>query len=99
MEINKQKNGTELNITLTGRLDTNTAPALQSDLKGEADGVSAITLDLSGMDYISSAGLRVLLWLHKECQKNSAVLKVTSCNDVVQDIFQMTGFVNVLNIQ
>ena len=98
MTINKTKNGTELTIALEGRLDTMTAPDLEAELKKSLDGVETLTLDFSKLDYISSAGLRVLLSAHKLMSAKGG-MKVTNVNDVVQEVFEVTGFADILTIE
>ena len=98
MTINKTKNGTELTIALEGRLDTMTAPDLDAELKKSLDGVETLTLDFSKLDYISSAGLRVLLSAHKLMSAKGG-MKVTNVNDVVQEVFEVTGFADILTIE
>ena len=98
MTINKTKNGTELTIALEGRLDTMTAPDLEAELKKSLDGVETLTLDISKLDYISSAGLRVLLSAHKRMSTKGG-MKVTNVNDVVQEVFEVTGFADILTIE
>ena len=98
MIINKSLNGTHLNIALEGRLDTVTAPDLEKVLKDSLDGVDTLTLDFAKLDYISSAGLRVLLSTHKMMVKKGG-MKVTNVNEIVQEVFDVTGFVDILNIE
>ena len=98
MTINKTQNGTALTIALEGRLDTMTAPELEAELKKSLDGVETLTLDFSKLDYISSAGLRVLLSAHKLMSAKSG-MKVTNVNDVVQEVFEVTGFADILTIE
>lgn len=85
-------------FTLEGRLDTTTAPALEKELKGALDGVSELTLDFSALDYISSAGLRVLLSAQKLMNKQGK-MKITHVNDIIQEIFEVTGFSEILTVE
>ena len=96
--INKTQNGTALTIALEGRLDTMTAPELEAELKKSLDGMETLTLDFSKLDYISSAGLRVLLSAHKLMSAKGG-MKVTNVNDVVQEVFEVTGFADILTIE
>ena len=97
MTINKTQNGTALTVAIEGRLDTMTAPKLEAELKGSLNGITALTMDLSTLDYISSAGLRVLLSAQKIMNKQGE-MKVTGANETVQDVFDVTGFSDILNI-
>ena len=97
MTINKKQDGSALSIALEGRLDTTTAPELEQELSKSLDGVTALTLDMAGLDYISSAGLRVLLTAHKTMMKQGE-MKLINLNEVVQEVFDVTGFSDILNI-
>lgn len=98
MKIEKKQEGSALVIALEGRLDTTTAPELEKELKSSLDGVTDLTLDMSGLDYISSAGLRVLLTAHKAMQKQGS-MKVTNVSELVKEVFDVTGFSDILNIE
>ncbi|MBR3108325.1 MAG: STAS domain-containing protein [Clostridia bacterium] len=98
MNIIKNLNGAELTIALEGRLDTTTAPDLEKDLKASLDNVESLIFDLVKLDYISSAGLRVLLSAQKVMNKKGS-MKVTHVNDVVQEVFDVTGFSDILDIE
>ena len=98
MKITKTMNGTTLNIALEGRLDTTTAPELEQALKESLDSATALTLDFSALDYISSAGLRVLLSAHKTMSKKGGMV-VKNVNEIVSEVFDVTGFANILNIE
>ena len=98
MTINKTKNGGELIIALEGRLDTTTAPQLEEELKAALPGVTALIWDMSSLAYLSSAGLRVLLAAQKQMNKQGS-MKVTNVNETIMDIFEVTGFVDVLTIE
>ncbi|MBQ7487190.1 MAG: STAS domain-containing protein [Clostridia bacterium] len=98
MTINKNLNGTDLTIAIEGRLDTTTAPQLEQELNASLEGVNTLTLDFSDLDYISSAGLRVLLSAHKTMSKKGG-MKVTHVNEMVSDVFDVTGFADILNIE
>jgi len=100
MEINQNKTGENLTVALTGRLDTNTAPKLQEALLGTIDGsFKTLEIDLKYLDYVSSAGLRVLLTLQKQCAAQDASMFLSHCNDMARDIFRMTGFDKILDIR
>lgn len=98
MTINKTQNGGELVIALEGRLDTTTAPQLEQELKAALPGVTALIWDMSSLAYLSSAGLRVLLAAQKQMNKQGS-MKVTHVNETIMDIFEVTGFVDVLTIE
>lgn len=98
MTINKIKNGSEMTVALEGRLDTTTAPRLEEELKSALDGVTALTWDMSNLAYLSSAGLRVLLATQKQMNKQGS-MKVIKVNETIMDIFEVTGFVDVLTIE
>ncbi len=97
MTINKTKNGPELSVTLEGRLDTTTAPELEAALKESLDGVSALTIDLEKLEYISSAGLRVLLSAQKIMNRQGE-MKLVKVNEAIMEIFEVTGFSDILTI-
>ena len=98
MNINKIEKGTELIIELEGRLDTTTSPELEKELKQSLSGVTSLILDMDKLDYISSAGLRVLLSAEKEMNKQGSML-VKNVNENIMEIFDVTGFVDILNIE
>ena len=98
MTINKTNNGSSLTVAIEGRLDTTTAPQLEAELKDSLDGVAELVLDLSGMEYISSAGLRVLLSAQKIMSRQGE-MKVTGVCETVMEVFEVTGFSDILNIE
>ena len=98
MTINKQKNGSALTIALEGRLDTTTAPDLEKEIKSGLDGVTEMIMDFASLDYISSAGLRVLLSAQKLMSKQGS-MKVTHVNEMVMEVFEVTGFADILTIE
>ena len=98
MTIEKKVNGNVLEIALEGRLDTMTAPELEAELNQSLGGVDSLTLDFSKLEYISSAGLRVLLSAHKVMSTKGG-MKVTNVNEIVQEVFEVTGFADILNIE
>ena len=97
MTINKTENGASVIVAIEGRLDTTTAPQLEAELKAVLAGITDLTLDLAGLEYISSAGLRVLLHAQKTMNRQGE-MKVTGVSDAVMEIFEITGFNEVLNI-
>lgn len=98
MTITKTQNGTALTLALEGRLDTMTSPDLEAELNKSLPGADSLTLDLSKLDYISSAGLRVLLSAHKLMSAKGG-MKVTHVNEIVQEVFEVTGFSDILIIE
>ena len=98
MSINKEKNGSELVLTLEGRLDTTTAPMLEKELKQEIGGVNLLIMNFAGVEYISSAGLRVLLAAQKVMNRQGQMI-IRSVNDTIADIFEITGFSDVLTVE
>ncbi len=98
MEIKKTLDGEKLTVAISGRLDTTTAPELEEALKESMDGISELVIDFTETEYISSAGLRVLLSAQKTMNKQGSMV-VTGVNDVIMEIFEVTGFVDILDIQ
>ena len=98
MTITKTQAGNALTIALEGRLDTMTSPELEAELKKNMDSAESLTLDFSKLDYISSAGLRVLLSAHKIMSAKGG-MKVTNVNEIVQEVFEVTGFADILTIE
>ena len=98
MTINKIANGSELTIALEGRLDTTTAPELEKELKQNVSGLTSLTIDMEKLEYISSAGLRVLLSAQKVMNKQGNMV-VKNVNENIMEIFEVTGFVDILNIE
>ena len=98
MTITKNKNDNELIITLIGRLDTTTAPQLEAELQENLPGVEHLVLDFAQLDYLSSAGLRVLLAAQKIMNKQGEMI-VRNVNDTIADVFEITGFVDILTIE
>ena len=98
MTIQKEQNGKDLKLAVEGRLDTLTAPELEAELGREMPGAETLTLDFSKLDYISSAGLRVLLAAHKAMSRKGG-MKVTNVNEIVNEVFEVTGFSDILTIE
>lgn len=98
MEIIKNKTGNALDVNLKGRLDTTTAPQLEEVVSGELDGVEVFTLDFSDLEYISSAGLRVLLAAQKRMNKQGK-MSIKNVNDDINEVFEITGFSDILTIE
>ncbi len=98
MTITKTREGSRLALALEGRLDTTTAPQLDAELKNGLAGVTALELDFAGLVYLSSAGLRVLLSAQKTMNRQGS-MKLTHVNDTIMEIFEVTGFVDILTIE
>ena len=98
MTIEKNRNAAELTITLTGRLDTITAPQLEAELKESLPGVESLALDFASLEYLSSAGLRVLLSAQKIMNKQGKMV-VRNVNETISEIFDVTGFCDILTIE
>ena len=98
MNIKKTKQAGKLTISVTGSLDTTTAPALEAALNGALDGVTELVFDLKELEYISSAGLRILLSSMKAMNQKGS-MKVINVNRDIMEIFEMTGFSEVLTIK
>jgi len=98
MTIEKIAEGNKLTIALSGRLDTTTAPKLETELKQNISGVEELVLDLAALEYLSSAGLRVLLSAQKVMNRQGHMV-VRNVNEIIMEIFEVTGFVDVLTIE
>lgn len=98
MTINKTQNGSELTIALEGRLDTTTAPQLDEEIKVSLDGVEKLSFDMAKLEYISSAGLRVLLSAQKVMNKQGSMV-VKNVSEEINEIFEVTGFVDILTLE
>ena len=98
MKITKTQNGTNLEIALEGRLDTTTAPDLEKELNASLDAADTLTLNFADLAYISSAGLRVLLFAQKVMSERGG-MKVVNVNGVIQEVFDVTGFTDILTIE
>lgn len=97
MKIDLKKEDKKLIIKLDGKLDTNTSPELDSKI-GELEGVEEVIIDMNNLDYISSAGLRVLLSMQKVMNKQGKMKIINVCENVM-DIFEVTGFSDILDIE
>uniref|UniRef100_I5AWH5 Anti-sigma factor antagonist n=1 Tax=Eubacterium cellulosolvens (strain ATCC 43171 / JCM 9499 / 6) TaxID=633697 RepID=I5AWH5_EUBC6 len=98
LDINMKENGKELTVELKGELNVGTSPELEQALKGKLEEVDKLIFDLSGLEYISSAGLRVLLFSHQTVSKNGTMI-IRNLTDEVKDIFEVTGFSDAMNIE
>ena len=98
MIIEKNLNGAELTFTIVGRLDTTTAPQLEAEFKQNINGVEKLVLDFTSLEYLSSAGLRVLLAAQKVMNKQGEMI-IKNVNDTINEIFEVTGFIDILTIE
>lgn len=98
MNINIEKNETSLTITLEGRLDTTTSPQLEAALKQNIGNSETLVLDFAQLAYISSAGLRVLLAAQKVMNKQGKMI-LKNVNETIMDVFEITGFSDILTIE
>jgi anti-sigma B factor antagonist len=98
MTIEKKANGTLVTLVVAGRLDTQTAPELEKELDAMASGVTELIFDMTGLEYVSSAGLRVILKAQKMMNKQGS-MKLTGVNDSIMEVFDITGFLDILTIE
>ena len=98
MTIEKTANGTELTMSIVGRLDTTTAPQLEAALKESYAGVTKLVFDFAELAYLSSAGLRVLLQAQKTMNKQGEMV-IKNVNETINDIFDVTGFIDILTVE
>lgn len=98
MTVNKEISGKKLTANIVGRVDTTTAPALEAELAKSLDSIEELVLDFKELDYISSAGLRVILTLSKKMNSQGKMV-VTNVKEEIMEIFEITGFVDILNIE
>ena len=96
MNITKTVNGDHFNVEISGRLDTMTAPQFESFISENILKMNVLTLDCAGLEYVSSAGLRVLLSTHKRLKGN---MKLQNVCELVMEVFEMTGFVDILVVE
>ncbi len=98
LQIKKEMENNDLLVSLQGRLDTGTAPDLENALKDEMDNVKSLTIDMKELEYISSAGLRVLLSLQKTMNKQGSMV-IKNVSEEIMEIFEITGFTDILTIE
>ena len=98
MMIEIKKTAEETVLEIVGRLDTTTAPALEKTINEDLTGTKNLVLDLKGLEYISSAGLRVVLAAQKRMQKIGS-MKVKNVGELVMEVFEITGFLDILNLE
>lgn len=98
MQITKTLEGTNLNVALDGRLDTMTAPELEAQIKDDLATIESMSIDLAKLEYVSSAGLRVILSIHKALAGKGGLV-VKNPNETVSEVFEVTGFTDILTIE
>lgn len=98
MTLEKFKSNEELTVLLGGRLDTTTAPLFEEELRNNLDNIERLVLDMEKLEYLSSAGLRVLLAAQKRMSKQGQML-LKHVPEIIMDIFEVTGFVDILTIE
>ena len=99
MKITKNENNEKITVSIEGRLDKISSPTLEEELKPEVEKKKDIVIDCANLEYISSAGLRILVACEKQLKTNSKSLQLINVNDDVMTILQVTGFVYILNIK
>ena len=98
MTIEKKINGEELTLIVSGRLDTQTAPELENELDAVLSGLKELTFDMANLEYVSSAGLRVILKAQKTMNMQGS-MKLTNVNDSIMEVVDITGFLDILTIE
>ena len=96
MTINVERDFELVTLAITGRLDTTTAPNLESVINELSDDTKELVFDISGVEYISSAGIRVIISAHKKMKSNQGTMRIEKANDMVREIFEMTGLSQML---
>lgn len=98
MNIKKKTNESEMVMYVSGRMDTSTAPQFEAEIKSSLDGISKLVLDFENLEYVSSAGLRVILAAQKIMNKQGEMI-IKNVSEVVYEVFEITGFVDILTIE
>lgn len=99
MEIRTNIEGQKLEIQVEGRLDTTTSPKFEKEIAPKLEGINELVLDFKGLDYISSAGLRVILSCQKKMNFTHGTMAIRNVNDLIMEIFETTGFDSILTIE
>jgi anti-sigma B factor antagonist len=99
MEIKINANGTKKVVEIVGRLDTTTAPQLEKELDSQFEGTQELIFDFENLQYISSAGLRVLLSTQKKINAQGSSMVIRNVNDMVMEILEVTGFLDILTVE
>ena len=98
MKLNKDIEGTTLNIEIVGRLDTTTAPQLEAEITSSLEGITRLVLDFAKLEYVSSAGLRVLLKAQKQMNKQGEMV-IKNTSETIREVFELTGFMDILTLE
>ena len=98
MTIEKKMNNESATLIVSGRLDTQTAPELENELDATLSGLKELTFDMTNLEYVSSAGLRVILKAQKAMNAQGG-MKLTGVNDSIMEVFDITGFLDILTIE
>ena len=98
MTITNERNNAQLTVAIEGRLDTTTAPQLEKFLRENSEGIKDMVIDMAKLEYISSAGLRVILGAHKKMSKIGSLKLINVCDEVME-VFEVTGFTDILDIE
>ena len=98
MEVKFNKQDSSLTVAISGNIDTVTAPELDTKLQENLSGIKDLILDFAAVDYISSAGLRVILMANQQLEDADGTMTIKNANDDVRDVFEMTGFDSLLNL-
>ena len=99
LQITKEKVGDKLTVQIRGDLNVKTSPYLEEELNGSLGGVKELVLDFAGVEYISSAGLRVLLTMEKTMRRQSGQMKLLHVNSAVKEIIRLAGFLQVIHVE
>ena len=99
MKVDFLKNGTTLTVKPDGRLDTATSPELERLMQPEMEGMTDIIIDMEKVDYISSRGLRILLTVEQDMEDRGGSVKVIHVNPIIMEVFEMTGFLDLLTVE
>ena len=98
MEVKFNKQDSTLTVAISGNIDTVTAPELDAKIQENLSGIKDLILDFAAVDYISSAGLRVILMANQQLEDADGTMTIKNANDDVRDVFEMTGFDSLLNL-
>lgn len=99
MTIEKTTNGANITLKIIGRLDTTTAPQLEAAVDNDVAGATDLTLDMEALEYVSSAGLRVILKAQKLMNSANGSMKLINVNSIIMEVFDITGFTDILTIE
>ena len=99
MEVKQQVENKELTLKLTGSLDTESAPDVEDIIEGKIAAVESILFDFYNLEYVSSAGLRVLLDTQKTMNETNKSMKIVGANEVIMEVFEMTGFIDIMDVE